>query len=157
MQGENTDNGSERPLRYEEIEDPEFQKKWTEARHLSGEEVELAFRHGFDSRERFAERPFDEVEGYLRESWDAMAPPAAWDEVSDIVRSGYERYKGGAGFESSTENAADALERFPYRTIGGSTLGGTMGERSFLGGAEPVSDYDGEGGPPVEGGRRVKD
>lgn len=156
MQGENKDRGPRRPLRYEEIEDPQFQKKWREARQLSGDEVDLAFRHGFDSRDRFAGRTFEEVDDYLRESWNAMAPAVGWDQVSDIVRSGYERYQG-AGFGPSTDEVDEALERFPHRTIGGSTIGGTMGERTFLGGSEPVSDYDGEGGPPVEDGRRVKD
>ena len=154
--GENTDTGSERPLRYEEIEDPEFQKKWREARHLSGEEVELAFRHGFDcARYDSPNALLGEVEGYLRQSWDAMAPPVDWDQVSDIVRSGYERYKG-CGVRAVDQRAPRRCA-FPYRTIGGSSIGGTMGERSFLGGVEPVSDYNGEGGPPVEDGRRVRD
>lgn len=156
MNDERADSGAGRPPRFEEIEDPEFQKRWKEARHLSEDEVERAFRHGFDARDRFAERPFREVEGYLRESWAAMAPPVDWDQVADIIRSGYERYQG-AGFGSWIESSDEALRRFPDRTIGGSAIGGTMGERSFLGGAEPVSDFEGEGGPPVEDGRRIRD
>ncbi|HEX7051535.1 MAG TPA: hypothetical protein VF188_15115 [Longimicrobiales bacterium] len=132
------------------VEDPEFQKKWIEARDLSWDQVERAFRHGFDARDRFAERPFREVEEYLRESWNGMGPPAAWDDVADIVRSGYERYKG-AGLGPSTEDVAEALRHFPTWTVGGSAIGGIMGEQPLLGAAEPVSDYDGEGGRPVGG------
>lgn len=146
----------ERRLRYEDISDPEFQKKWLEGRDLDWEQVEAAFRHGFEARDRFAERPFHEVARYLRESWEGMGPPAPWDEVGEIVRSGYERYKG-AVFGPAPEEVAEAEVRFPDRTIGGSTIGGVMGERNFLGGAEPVSDFEGEGGPPVEGGKRVSE
>jgi hypothetical protein len=146
----------ERRLRYEEIEDPRFQAKWRAARDLDGEQVEAAFRHGFDARDRFGERPFREVVDYLRESWEGMGAPAPWDEVVGIVESGYERYRA-EGFGPMIEEAAEALERFPTRTIGGSTTGGTMGERFHLGAAEPVSDYDGEGGPPVGGEEEAGD
>src|SRR5512135_434795 len=89
--------GNEGRLRYEPDGDPEFQRRWTEARHLSGEQVDAAWRHGFDARDRFADRPFDEVRGWLQESWCAMGEPAPWSEIEDLVRSGYERYRG-AGF-----------------------------------------------------------
>lgn len=148
------EKGAERPLRFEQIRDPEFQKRWVEARHLSGGEVERAFLHGLNARDRFAERPFREVEGYLRESWEAMGEAAAWGEVSDIVASGYDRARAES-FEEGTELENEALDRFAERTMGGSTLGGPLGERPLLGASEPVSDFTGEGGPPVEGGERV--
>lgn len=85
------ESGPDRRLRYEDIE-PGFQRRWREARHLSGEQVDRAFRHGFDARDRFADRPFREVADYLRESWSGMAPETAWSDVADIVRSGYERH-----------------------------------------------------------------
>lgn len=154
MTADNSAPGADQPLRYDTIRDPEFEKKWRNARHLTGEEVELAFRHGLEAIDRFAERPFSEVEDYLRQSWDAMAPPVPWDQVSDIVQSGYERYKGSE-FEPTVDEVSEALARFPHRTIGGTSIGGVIGERPFLGASEPVSDYDGEGGPPVEDGRRV--
>jgi hypothetical protein len=141
-------------LRFEEIRDPEFQKRWASARQLSRGEVERAFQHGLNARDRFAERPFREVEGDLRESWEAMAEAAAWGEVSDIVASGYDRARAES-FEEGTALENEALDRFAEHTLGGSSLGGPLGERPFLGASEPVSDYPGEGGPPVEGGRRV--
>jgi hypothetical protein len=156
MAGEPNDAGADQPLRYDDGQDPRFQERWLKARDLTGDQVERAFRHGFDARDRFAERPFREVEEYLRQSWEGMDPSAPWDQVSDIVRSGYERYLGGMGAGPAALPQSEALERFPHRTQGGSTLGGVVGERPFLGAAEPVSDYEGEGGPPVEGGRRVK-
>lgn len=151
MPGERMDDRSDRRLRYEEIEDPQFQRAWLEARQLDGEQVDAAFRHGFDARDRFAERPFQEVEDYLRESWNGMGPPAPWDEAVGLIRAGYELYKG-AGFGRSAESVDEALEHFPTEeTIGGSIVGGRMGDRPILGAAEPVADFDGEGGPPVGG------
>lgn len=156
MQADARGAGDERPLRFEEAPDPEFQKRWQESRELDGEEVERAFTHGLKARERFAERPFREVEGYLRESWEAMGEEVPWEKVFDIVESGYDRARAGP-VPAVADLPPEALDRFAERTTGGSTFGGRLGERTFLGAAEPVSDYDGEGGPPVEKGRRVKD
>ncbi len=151
MPGADMDDGGDRRLRYEEIEDPRFQQKWLEARDLDGDQVEAAFRHGFDARDRFAERPFQEVEDYLRESWEGMGAPAPWNEVVGIIRSGYEHYKG-VGYGRSTEQQDEALEHFPEEeTIGGTRVGGVMGDRPMLGAAEPAPEFDGEGGPPVGG------
>jgi hypothetical protein len=139
------------PLRFEESADPDFQRRWIEARKLDGEEVNRAFRHGFDARGRFADRPFREVEAYLRESWEGMGARVPWADVRDLVRSGYERYKG-AGFDGSIDLGPEALDRFIIRNVTGSTLrGGTMGDRTFLGAAEPTPEFEGEGGPPVGG------
>ncbi len=146
----NNDRGDRR-LRYEDIPDPRFQQHWIEARDLTGDQVDAAFRHGFDARNRFAERPFREIESYLRESWEGIGAPAPWDDVVEIIRSGYERYKG-ANLGPPTEEVDEALEHFPdQETIGGSRIGGVMGDRPLLGAAEPVADFDGEGGPPVGG------
>lgn len=153
MPGETNEIGGRRGLPYD-LSESDFQSEWVHARELEWSDVELAFRHGFDACGRFADRPFDEVSHYLRESWDAMAPPVEWKRVSDIVRSGYERYKG-AGFGASAELTPEARDHFPQRTGGGSATGGTMGERVFLGTAEPVSDFGGEGGPPVGGEGRA--
>lgn len=151
MPGDDRDEGRERRLRYQDIDDPQFQRKWMEARDLDGEQVDAAFRHGFDSRGRFADRPFREIEHYLRESWEGMGPPAPWHEVVGIVRSGYEHYKAG-GFGAEVEEVDEALRHFPdIETIAGSRIGGTMGERPMLGAAEPVSEFEDEGGPPVGG------
>ncbi|HLU25153.1 MAG TPA: hypothetical protein VKZ58_05560 [Longimicrobiales bacterium] len=131
--------------------DPGFQKRWVDTPRLGAEQLDAAFRHGFDSRVRFADRPFHEVEHYLRESWEGMGRPEPWAEVCDVVRSGYERYKG-AGFAPSTDLGPEALDRFTRFTAGGSAIGGgTLGERPLLGASAPVSDFDGEGGPPVGG------
>lgn len=120
-------------LRFESDVDPEFQRRWTEARHLSGEQVDAAWRHGFDARDRFADRPFDEVRGWLKESWCAMGEPTPWSEIEDLVRSGYDRYRG-AGFGDSTDPATEALARFQQHTIGGSTMGGApLGDGSQQG------------------------
>ncbi len=116
-------NEQRRELRYDEGADAEFQKRWAEARHLSGEQVDAAWRHGFEARDRFADRPFGEVRQWLQESWRGMGEPAPWVEIEDIVRSGYERYKG-AGFGSSTDPATEALGRFQQHTSGGSDMGG---------------------------------
>ncbi len=125
---ERNDSRDER-LRYDVDFDPEFQRHWMEARHLTGVQVDTAWRHGFDARDRFADRPFDEVRAWLRESWRAMGEPAPWPEVEDIVRSGYERYRG-VGFGDSTDPAAEALGHFQQHTQGGSDLGGaTLGDR----------------------------
>ncbi len=122
------DDGPERPLRYGMEIDREFQRRWAEARHLTGEQVDTAWRHGFDARDRFADRPFDEVRAWLQESWRGMGEPAPWGEVEDLVRSGYERYQG-AGF-GLTDPATEAIGRFRRHTEGGSvTGGGTLGER----------------------------
>lgn len=115
--------GHDRPLRYDDGADPDFQRRWMEARRLTGEQVDTAWRHGFEARDRFADRPFDEVREWLHESWRAMGEPADWGEIEDIVRSGYERYKG-AGFGPSTDPAPEALARFQQHNISGSTLGG---------------------------------
>ncbi len=129
------DEGQERRLRYEEI-DPRFQRRWSEARQLPEEQVERAFRHGFEARDRFAQRPFEEVAGWLRESWSGLAPATPWDDVADIVRSGYERYQGAGG--GVTDPATEALERFSRHTAGGSGMGGRdLGERPNLGDAAP--------------------
>jgi hypothetical protein len=156
MPAEERASGDERPLRFEAASDPDFQKEWRESRHLSGEQVERAFAHGLAARERFAERPFREVEGYLRESWEALGSPAPWSKIYDIVESGYDRARA-APLEVAADLPPEALERFAERTSGGTTLGGHLGQRSFLGAAEPVSDYEGEGGPPIEKGRRVRE
>lgn len=156
MQADARGAGDERPLRFEEAPDPDFQKMWQEARHLDGEEVERAFTHGLAARERFAERPFREVEGYLRESWEALGGETPWDKVFDIVASGYDRARA-ASLPAAADLPPEAEERFNERTTGGSSFGGQLGGRNFLGAAEPVSEYDGEGGPPVEKGRRVRD
>jgi len=110
-------------LRYDVDFDPEFQRRWIEAQHLTGVQVDAAWRHGFDARDRFADRPFHEVRDWLRESWHARGEPAPWAEVEDIVRSGYERYRGAA-FGASTDPATEALGRFQQHTAGGSDLGG---------------------------------
>ena len=58
-----------------------------------------------------------------------MGEPAPWADVEDIVRSGYERYRG-ARSGPSTDAGAEALGRFRQHTEGGSVLGGgTLGER----------------------------
>jgi len=143
--------GRRKPLRYEEVADPDFQRRWIARRELDGEQVDLAFHHGFDARERFADRPFAEVEAYLRESWDGMGTAVGWEDVRDIVRSGYEHYKG-AGFDGSIDLGPEALDRFPIRNVSGSTLrSGTMDDRPFLGAAAPTPEFEGEGGPPVGG------
>lgn len=156
MPADERETSSERPLRFEGVTDPDFQREWIEARNLTGDQVERAFTHGLAARERFAERPFREVEGYLRESWEALGSPAPWDQVFDIVQSGYDRARA-APLPVAADLPPEALDRFAERTLGGSSLGGRLGERNFLGAAEPVSDYEGEGGPPVEKGRRVRD
>lgn len=121
--------GRDERLRYEPDFDPEFQRHWLEARQLSGTQVDAAWRHGFDARDRFADRPFGDVRDWLRDSWRAMGEPAPWAKVEDIVRSGYERYKG-AGFGSSTDPANEALARFQKHTLGGSDVGGApLGDR----------------------------
>jgi hypothetical protein len=156
MSADQSATGDERPLRFERAPDPEFQKRWQDTRQLSGEQVDRAFAHGLAARERFAERPFREVAEYLRESWEALGSPAPWDEVSDIVESGYDRARA-APFEVVADLPPEALDRFAERTTGGTSLGGRLGHRTFLGAAEPVSDFEGEGGPPIEKGRRVRD
>lgn len=110
-------------LRYDVDFDPEFQKHWMEARNLTGEQVDAAWRHGFAARDRFADRSFDEVREWLQESWRGMGEPAPWREVEDIVRSGYERHRG-AGFGASTDPASEALGRFQQHSIEGSDMGG---------------------------------
>jgi hypothetical protein len=125
--------GERRELRYDEGTDADFQRRWAEARHLTGEQVELAWRHGFDARDRFADRPFDEVREWLQESWRGMGEPAPWGEVEDIIRSGYERYKG-AGFGSSTDPATEALHHFQQHSLGGSDMtGGPLGDSAQQG------------------------
>jgi hypothetical protein len=127
----------ERRLRFDEDLDADFQREWREARELSWEQVEAAWRHGFDSRDRFADRPFEEVTDYLRESWRGMGEPAPWPKVEDIVRSGYERFKG-APFESTTELQDDARSHFVEHTQGGSDFGGgVLGDTPQLGDARP--------------------
>lgn len=143
--------GGRRPPRFEDVADPDFQRRWITGRKLDGAQVDLAFHHGFDARERFADRPFREVEEYLRESWEGMGTAVAWDEVRDIVRSGYERYKA-AGFDGSIDLGPEALDRFPIRNVSGSILrGGSMDDRPFLGAATPAPEFEGEGGRPVGG------
>ena len=122
-----------RELRYDEGTDAEFQRRWAGARHLSGEQVEAAWRHGFEARDRFADRPFDEVRGWLQESWRGMGEPAPWNEVEDLIRSGYERYKG-AGFGESTDPASEALRHFQQHSIEGSSMtGGPLGDSAQQG------------------------
>lgn len=137
MAAESNEAQPDRRLRFAGDLDPDFQRRWMEARHLSWEQVETAWRHGFDSRDRFADRPFDEVARYLRESWRGMGEPAPWTDVEDIVRSGYDRFKG-AGLESTTELVDDAASHFVEHTEGGSDLGGgALGDVPQLGDARP--------------------
>lgn len=137
MVGEPNEAQPERRLRFDEDLDADFQRQWVEARHLSWEQVETAWRHGFDSRDRFADRPFDEVSEYLQESWRGIGEPAPWDQVEDIVRSGYDRFKG-APFESTTELPDDAASHFVEHTQGGSDIGGgVLGDVPQLGDARP--------------------
>jgi len=151
MARESDPAGGRDRLRYGDAAEPDFQRRWIDARTLPGDEVERAFRHGFDARGRFADRPFGEVEAYLRESWRGMGAPSAWSDVRDIVRSGYEHYKA-AGFDGSIDPGPEALDRFPITNVTGSTLqGGSMDERPFLGAAERTPEFEGEGGPPVGG------
>lgn len=151
MRRERDPAGRREPPRFEDVADPDFQRRWITERRLDGDQVDRAFHHGFDARGRFADRPFGEVEAYLRESWEGMGTSAAWEDVRDIVRSGYERYKA-AGFDGTIDLGPEALERFPISNVSGSILrGGTMDERPFLGNAEPTPDFEGEGGPPVGG------
>ncbi|MFW6080202.1 MAG: hypothetical protein ACODAE_11315 [Gemmatimonadota bacterium] len=158
MAGRGDGERSDRGLRYEPDLDRDFQRRWLAARDLSWDQVEAAFRHGLLSSDRFAERPFDEVADYLRESWNGMGPAAAWDDVADIVRSGYELGNAGEPEDSPrTELTPEALERFASRTTGGSAKGGTMGERPAMGGAEPASEFEGEGGEPVGGRESMPD
>lgn len=120
--------------------DSGFNEGWRSSHGLTGEQVDEAFRHGFDARDRFAERPFREVSEYLRESWVASGRTAHWDDVADIVRGGYERYKG-AGLNYAADPGTEAIDRFQLRTSGGSvTGGGRLGDESHLGAAEPVSE-----------------
>ncbi len=128
----------EQRLRYDVDFDPDFQRHWMEARNLTGEQVDAAWRHGFSARDRFADRPFDEVRDWLQESWRGMGEPAPWREVEDIVKSGYERYKG-AGFGASTDPANEALGRFQLHTVEGSDMGGKP-----LGDAAQQGDSRGE-------------
>src|SRR5690606_29068912 len=78
MARESDPAGGRDRLRYGDAAEPDFQRRWIDARTLPGDEVERAFRHGFDARGRFADRPFGEVEAYLRESWRGMGAPSAW-------------------------------------------------------------------------------
>ncbi len=134
---ERKDQRGER-LRYDVEFDPQFQRHWIEARHLTGVQVDAAWRHGFDARDRFADRPFAEVRAWLRDSWRAMGEPAPWPEVEDIVRSGYERYRG-VGFGASTDRGTEALSHFQRHTPGLSDLGGA-----------PLGDSPQQGGPRGE-------
>lgn len=118
-----------------EREGEEFQKRYLEARHLTSEQMDLAIRHGLEAQTRFADRPFEEVDHYLRESWNGMGPPAPWDDVADIIRSAYE-WQRAAGVDRSIWLGEDAASRFIRRTIGGSGTGGVMGDSPPLGGAE---------------------
>lgn len=125
-------NDNRREMRYDEGADPEFQKRWAEARQLTGEQVGAAWRHGFDARDRFADRSFDEVREWLQESWRGMGEPAPWSEVEDIIRSGYERYRG-AGF-GIVDPATEALHRFQQHSIGGSDMtDGPLGDSAQQG------------------------
>lgn len=146
------DDRPERGLRFDEDLDPDFQRQWLAARDLSWDQVESAFTHGLFGADRFADRPFDEVRDYLRESWEGMGAPAVWRDVEDIVRSGYDLGNAGAPEAGpSTELTPEALERFPSRTAGGSAKAGTMGEQTELGDAERAPEFEGEGGEPVGG------
>jgi hypothetical protein len=106
-----------------DVTDPEFQRRWLEARRLDWDQVERAVRHGIDAVPRFADRPFDEVREWLHSSWAAMGTGVAWDDVADLVRSGYERF-GRAGSDELELLEGDALRSFAIRTIGGSALDG---------------------------------
>ncbi len=130
---EQRDDQQRRTVRYDTEAEPDFQRRWAEARHLSGAQVDAAWRHGFEARDRFADRPFAEVRAWLQESWRGMGEPAPWNEVEDIVRGGYERYKG-AGFGSSTDPATEALGHFQQHSMGGSDMsGGPLGDSAQQG------------------------
>jgi hypothetical protein len=131
--------------RYFDILDPDFQQRFRDDRQLSGEQVELAVRHGLLAQPRFADRPFREIVEYLRESWEGMGSPAPWDAVKDIVCSAYE-WQRAAGVDRSIELGEDALDRFARRTLGGSGTGGTLGDTTHLGGSAPAADTGPLGG-----------
>jgi hypothetical protein len=106
-------------------DDAEFQARFLHARQLDGEQLEQAVRHGLEAQTRFADQPFEEVEHYLEESWQALGPPAPWDQVRDLVQGGYE-WQRAAGVDRSSELGDDALGRFGRRTEGGSAAGGIL-------------------------------
>jgi hypothetical protein len=49
-----------------------------------------AYCFGWESRDRHADRPFDEVEPELREEWDARRMALEWDEALPAVRDAFE-------------------------------------------------------------------
>lgn len=98
-------------LRYEEVAEG-FQREWLDRRQLTEEQVEQAFLHGLGAYDRFADRPFREVEPYLRESWEGMGTSAAWETVADIVRTGYERYRA-APLDEAADPGPEAADRAP--------------------------------------------
>ncbi|HWV57103.1 MAG TPA: hypothetical protein VNZ57_06495 [Longimicrobiales bacterium] len=112
--------------------EPGFQRRFIEARDLDASQVEAAVRHGLEAQPRFADRPFEEVEEYLRESWQGMGPPAPWDQVWDLVRGGYE-WQRAAGVNRTIELGEDAARRFVQRTVGGSGKGGVLGDSPAAG------------------------
>lgn len=55
-----------------------------------------AYQYGWESRDRYADRPFHEVEDKLRERWDPQRTGLDWDEALPAVRDAFET-------ESATE------------------------------------------------------
>jgi uncharacterized protein (TIGR02271 family) len=60
------------------------------------EDVAPAYRYGaaLATDQRYARRPWDDIEGGVRSDWEARYPDSAWDGISAAVRQGWEKAGG---------------------------------------------------------------
>lgn len=49
-----------------------------------------AYRYGWESRDRYTDRPFDQVETVLQEQWDEERMGLGWGEARPAVRDAFE-------------------------------------------------------------------
>jgi hypothetical protein len=70
------------------------------------EEVAPAYRHGWESRARYADRSFDEVEPDLRRDWDSAKSKSrlTWDRAKHATRDAWDRIEQSVRGQHHADN-----------------------------------------------------
>ncbi len=84
--------------RFEDF-DSEFRSDWQTRHGGAGygyERYQPAYRYGWEARNRYQDRNWNDVETDLRSDWQRSHPNDAWEDFKDSIRTGWERFKQGA-------------------------------------------------------------
>lgn len=78
--------------------DNDFRSDWQTRYKSTGygyERYQPAYRYGWESRNRYQGRNWNEVESDLRSDWQRNHPNDRWEDFKDSVKTGWERFKEG--------------------------------------------------------------